>query len=183
MDDFKQKCIDRILAVIVETDACIEMQPLDHDGYVQFQTNKGGKRRLRGHRLSYEIFNGVIPDNLFVCHTCDNPACVNPKHLFLGTAADNNADRHRKGRTSGVFLNPKKGKESPRYKQGRYSKYDHDPNHIKGVQCGRSLDVETVKIIKALIRNGTPLMDVSTQTGVKYQTIRDISCGRTYVSF
>lgn len=71
------------------------MGTLDKYGYGQI---KVGKKTYKAHRYSYEIHHGPFDKTLHVCHHCDQPSCINPEHLFLGTAKDNAMDRANKGR-------------------------------------------------------------------------------------
>lgn len=74
----------------------------DSDGYGRFRDGKS-KHMILAHRFSYEIFHGQTPSGLFVCHTCDNPSCVNPSHLFLGSQKQNMNDMAIKERWRGYL--------------------------------------------------------------------------------
>lgn len=78
---------------------CIEWQgALDKNGYGRLRI--GGRKTTGSHRASWAIANNKDPVGLFVCHHCDNPKCINPKHLYLGTALQNNRDRVNRGRSN-----------------------------------------------------------------------------------
>ena len=70
---------------------------LHPNGYA-YTTNYENGKRMHVHRISYTIFKGEIPPGLYVCHTCDNPSCCNPDHLWTGTAKENMQDAKKKGR-------------------------------------------------------------------------------------
>lgn len=92
--------LDRFMNKVEKTDSCWIWKASFCKGknlfpYGHFKLN--GK--VRGaHRVSYEIYNGNIPDKMNVLHKCDNPKCVNPDHLYLGTQKDNIKDMHNKKR-------------------------------------------------------------------------------------
>lgn len=93
----------RNLALLVPTlNDCIEWR-----GWVN--SNGYGSTTFRGktigvHQRAWIEAYGEIPPGMCVCHRCDNPLCVNPEHLFLGTVLDNNRDRDRKGRNGGQTI-------------------------------------------------------------------------------
>ncbi len=63
--------------------------------------NVKGKIHL-AHRISWQIFKGEIPESLLICHTCDNPSCINPNHLWMGTNKENQEDMFKKNRSRHV---------------------------------------------------------------------------------
>jgi len=121
--------------------------------------NLGGKhgKAERAHRLSWILHNGPIPEKMFVCHHCDNPLCVRPDHLFLGTPAANNHDMAMKG---------------------RYDKVKRP----KGERHGRSklTDADVLSIRAAY---DVPVVTITTlgeEYGVSAQTIYRIILGNTW---
>lgn len=86
---------------------------LSRDGYGKFAAIKDGtKKTYVASRYGWELSYGPIPEGYFVCHTCDTPACQNPKHWFLGTPLDNTRDMIAKGRSkyTGRTKDPRTGR-------------------------------------------------------------------------
>ncbi|HIK62019.1 MAG TPA: HNH endonuclease [Planctomycetes bacterium] len=80
---------------------CIIGTVQNAQGYSRHYAGKEGRisRYFQGHRIEWERVNGPIPEGLVVRHKCDNPPCINPDHLEIGTLADNNEDRRIRGRS------------------------------------------------------------------------------------
>ena len=134
-------------------DGCWEWQGgRARHGYGKFSLTH--RITITAHRYSYELSRGPIPDGLCVCHRCDNPPCCNPDHLFLGTVAENNADRDKKGHVA-------RGERSPhRLHPESYPRGDaHYARRVPGVRSGERngrhvLTEEQVREIRACWRLG-----------------------------
>jgi len=116
-------------------------------------------KSLGAHRLSWMIYNGDMPEGLYVCHKCDNPKCVNPDHLFIGSHSDNMKDAFNKGR----LIIPK----------GRGFEINHYPLNTK-IPKTKAIEVKAA----VFNRESRTLKQVSIDLNVPYQYVRDISCGR-----
>lgn len=122
------------------------------------RANYKGKA-IYAHRLSYLIFNGEIPDKMFVCHKCDTPLCVNPAHLFAGTPKENSEDRDKKGRSRTVV-----GK--------RYKGESHSRSVLK--------DHEVIEIRNLYERNNISQREIAKKFNVVMQTISAIVNRKTW---
>ncbi|MBN2591610.1 MAG: HNH endonuclease [Sedimentisphaerales bacterium] len=88
--------VKRFWSYVDKTQSCwLWKAGLFSNGYGQFRVRN---KKIKAHRFAYEIANGKILPNIIVCHSCDNPKCVNPKHLFLSTHKGNALDREFKKR-------------------------------------------------------------------------------------
>jgi hypothetical protein len=120
----------------------------NHQGYGRMRVFY---RAIAAHRLAFMVSTGSDPGDLAVLHTCDNPPCCNPAHLFLGTLADNNRDRAAKGRSC-------RGEE----------------------QKDAKLTADAVRAIRARSRAGEQGKDLAADFGVSRSAISLILRGRTW---
>src|SRR3989337_2953646 len=91
----RQSLTDRFWKYVVKSDGCWEWSGTKSRGYGVL-THAIDRAGVLAHRLSWMLHFGAIPAGLNVCHHCDNPPCVRPTHLFLGTHSDNHADMMQK---------------------------------------------------------------------------------------
>lgn len=124
------------------------------NGYGQLKF--AGSAGRKAHRVSWALAHGPVPDGSSVCHRCDNPACVRPSHLFLGTQTDNMRDKVIKGRN--VI------------------------SRLRGSDIGNSkLSPDDVMEIRRL-RNveGRRLAEIAGRFDISYGTVSEIATGRTW---
>jgi hypothetical protein len=142
---------ERIESHIVSKDGCyLTDLHLDDDGYPQIRIN-GKTKRLS--RVMYELNYGQIPEGKLICHRCDNPACVNPNHLFLGTHQEN--------------MNDMKSKKRQAFQ--------------KGSQNGQAkLNEEKVLEIKQLLAEKKTNKEIAEKFGVSQHHISGIKIGRCW---
>ena len=135
----------------------------DKDGYGVFRAFK----ESRAHRVSYILWRGEIGASL-VCHACDNPSCVNPVHLFLGSHQDNASDRQSKGRYDSI-----RGEKHYTHKSPE--------KRMRGSKHGNSiLNEDTVLLIKGRLAQGDRGIDIASDLGLTKSHVSLIKCGKAW---
>jgi hypothetical protein len=119
------------------------------------------------HRLAWQALHGPIPAGMLVCHHCDNPRCVNPDHLFLGTHQDNMDDCGRKGRR--------------RPSAGSGWRLLRPEQRLRGERIARAkLTPEKVKEIRRRYAAGETLSSLGREFGLSHQGIRSVVLRKTW---
>ena len=103
--------------------------------------------------MAFEFYVGPIPNLILVCHSCDNPSCINPEHLFLGSPKDNTQDMIKKQRRPVLS-----GDDHPNAKLTEHQAHE----------------------IKQLRKQNVPLRSIANQYGISFQTVSSIAKGTTW---
>lgn len=163
--NIQQKYIDLFWSKVIKQDGCWDFQSVkDRDGYHRYAVKLEGSNKYlhRGaHRIMMWLNGHTIPPGYVVCHKCDNPSCVNPEHLFIGTPADNNLDKLLKGRA-----------RAPKGERQAHASITDD--------IARKIKAEARVGWRVGYNNGSNLKEVAAKYDVKVELVRRIARGELY---